>query len=157
MTISGPWRIRPATANDADFMASLAARLTIGRAAWLGEQLMEGTMRRFLLDDLAAMSDTSTVFIAEASDGTPVGAATIERKAHFTGIPQAYLGELAVITEVEGQGVGAALLAAVETWAREHGAQIITLETGSANGHARSFYARHGYGDESVKLTKVLT
>jgi len=156
MTITGPWRIRPATADDADFLASLAARLTIGRAAWLDEQLMEATMRRFLLDDLAAMGDTSTVFIAEAPDGTPVGAATIERKAHFTGIPQAYLGELAVVAEVEGQGVGTALLAAGETWAREHGAQIITLETGSANHHARSFYTHQGYGDESVKLTKVL-
>ncbi len=156
MTTTGPWRIRLATATDADFLASLAPRLTIGRAPWLDEQQMETTMRRFLLDDLAAISDKRTIFIAESPDGAPVGAAAAAMGTHFTGVPQAYLGELAVVAEAEGQGAGSALLAAVEAWARERGAQLLTLDTGAANSHARVFYARQGYDEESVKYAKAL-
>ncbi|MEO7002404.1 MAG: GNAT family N-acetyltransferase [Ktedonobacterales bacterium] len=159
MSAAHPWHIRPATDDDRAFLGQLAARLTIGRAAWLDGAAMEAAMRRFLLDDLTAMQQgkEAIALVATAPDsGDPVGAVMVSRSIHFTGEPQAYLGELAVIAQAEGQGVGAALLAAAEAWAREHGARFVVLETGIANSHARAFYAQHGYGEENVKLTKVL-
>lgn len=150
------WRIRPARLDDAAFLEQLAPRLTIGIPSWRDPAAMLATVRRWLADDLARMGPDVAVFIAETEDGTPVGAASIARSAHFTGVPQAELGELAVVAEVEGQGAAAALLAACEGWAREHELHYVSLGTGAANARARAFYARHGYGEEDVRLTKVI-
>lgn len=151
-----PWTIRPATPSDRDFLERLAPRLAIGIPPWRDAAAMEAMMRGFLLEDLAKMGLDATVLIATSADGMPVGAATIERSQHFTGGAQAYLGELAVIAAVEGQGAGAALLAAAEAWATERGLPFITLATGAANMRARVFYARHGYAEEDVRLVKPL-
>lgn len=154
--LSSPWRIRPATTADRAFLEKLAPRLTVGLASWRDPIAMAATARRWLLENLEHMGPDSTVFIAEVPDGTPVGAATIQRSQHFTGAPQAELGELAVIKSVEGQGAASALLAAAEAWAREHGLPLAALATGAANTRARAFYARHGYCEEDVRLTKAL-
>ncbi|HEV8191933.1 MAG TPA: GNAT family N-acetyltransferase [Ktedonobacterales bacterium] len=150
------WRIRQATAADLPFLEQLAPRLTIGIPPWRDAEAMRATMLRFLLDDLANMGADSTVLIAEGSDGTPVGVATIGRSKHFTGLEQAELGELAVTAETEGQGAGTALLAAAEAWARERGFPFVALGTGAANTRARGFYARHSYSEEDVRLVKPL-
>lgn len=158
MTATDVWRIRRATATATDraFLEALAPRLTIGAAPWLDPAVMLRTMRAFLLGDLEKTGAEAAMFLAEAEDGTPVGAVAIEQSKHFTGEPQDYIGELAVMEAAEGRGAGAALLAAAEEWARRHGATRIALDTGAANTHARAFYARHGYAAESVKLVKVL-
>lgn len=156
MTTTSPWRVRTATAADRDFLADLAPRLTIGIAPWRDPAVMRATMREFFLSDLERMGPDSTVFVAEGVDGAPAGAATIGRNTNFTGETQAYLGELAVTGEAEGRGAGSALLAAAEDWARERGLGLLVLDTGAASTRARAFYARHGYTEESVRLTKVL-
>ncbi len=150
------WRIRPATPNDREFLMRLAPRLTIGIPPWRDPEAMLATARGWLLSNLDAMGPDSTVFIAEAHDGTPVGAATIEKSTHFTGTPQAEMGELVVDAAFEGRGVASALLAAVEDWARERKLPYLALGTGSANTRARAFYARHGYAEEDVRLVKPL-
>jgi GNAT superfamily N-acetyltransferase len=150
------WRIRTATAADRSFLELLAPRLTIGIPPWRSREAMLATVRGWLLENLENMDAEGTVFIAEDEDGTPVGAATVERSAHFTGAPQAELGELAVIEAVEGQGVAALLLAAAEDWACEKGMPFLALGTGIANSRASAFYARHGYREEDIRLAKAL-
>lgn len=150
------WRIRLATPADRAFLEQLAPRLTIGIPPWRDSAAMLTTMRGWLLANLDGMGPDSTVYIAEAPDGTPVGAATVERSHHFTGAEQAELGELAVLAAYEGQGVASALLAAAEAWARAHGLRYLSLGTGAANTRARAFYTSHGYGEEDVRFTKVL-
>jgi GNAT superfamily N-acetyltransferase len=150
------WRIRPATPSDGAFLDALAPRLTIGIPPWRSPKAMQTTVRGWLAGDLAGMGADSTMLIAEAGDGTRVGAVTVTRSKHFTGSPQAEVGELAVVAEVEGQGAATALLAAAEEWACEQGLPFISLATGAANTQARAFYARHGYGEEDVRLTKAL-
>jgi GNAT superfamily N-acetyltransferase len=147
------WRIRLATVADRAFLERLAPRLTIGIPPWRSHEVMLATVRGWLLENLDGMGVDGTVFIAEDADGTPVGAATVERSAHFTGTPQ---GELAVIDAVEGQGVAALLLAAAEDWAREQGLPFLALGTGIANSRARAFYARHGYQEEDIRLVRAL-
>ncbi len=150
------WRIRTATAADRNFLEQLAPRLAIGIPPWRSREAMLATVRGWLLGSLESMGADGTVFIAEDADGTPVGAATVERSAHFTGAPQGELGELAVIEAVEGQGVAALLLAAAGDWGREQGMPFLALGTGIANTRARAFYARHGYQQEGVRLAKAL-
>lgn len=150
------WRIRMATAADRDFLLRLASRLTVGIPPWRSREAMLATVRGWLLGNLEGMGADGMVFIAEDADGAPVGVATVERSAHFTGAPQGELGELAVIEAVEGQGVAALLLAAAEGWACEQGLPFLTLGTGVANRRARAFYARHGYQEEDIRLVKAL-
>jgi len=155
-TQPAPWRIRLATAADCAFLEQLAPRLTIGIPPWRSHEAMLATVRGWLLENLESMGAEKTIFIAEDADGTPVGGATVERSAHFTGASQGELGELAVIEAVEGQGVAALLLAAAEDWAREQGLPFLALGTGMANSRARAFYGRHGYQEEDIRLAKAL-
>lgn len=96
------------------------------------------------------------VFIAQTDTSEPIGAVAVAPGLHFTGTLEATIGELAVVGEWEGHGVGAALVAAAEAWAREHGVPRISLATGAANARALAFYARQGYQTEDVRLTKSL-
>lgn len=151
------WRIRLATGADRPFLDQLAPRLAIGISPWRDTSAMVATARQWLLTGLDTMGPDAMVLIAEAPDGTPVGAATIALGRHFTGTRQAELGELAVVDAYEGQGAGSALLAAAEAWARERGVPFVALGTGAANTRARAFYARHGYAEEDVRLVKPLS
>jgi GNAT superfamily N-acetyltransferase len=63
---------------------------------------------------------------------------------------------LAVTAAAAGQGVGRALMAAAEDWARQQGCALITLEVFAANSTARSVYARLGYAEQTLKLAKPL-
>ena len=45
---------------------------------------MLATVRGWLLENMENMDAEGTVFIAEDEDGATVGAATVERSAHFT-------------------------------------------------------------------------
>jgi GNAT superfamily N-acetyltransferase len=82
--------------------------------------------------------------------------ATVSHSIHFTGQRQAYIGELATRDKVEGRGVGSALVAACEQWAREQGYTMITLTTGAGNTRALGFYNHLGFQKEDVTLTKLL-
>lgn len=150
------WRIRPAEASDRAFLEDLAPRLAIGIAPWRDVDAMTATARRWLVSALERMGPDVAVFLAETHEGKPIGAVAVARSQHFTGAAQAEVGELAVVAEWEGQGVGAALLHAAEAWAREQSLPFISLATGAANTRALAFYARYGYQPEDVRLTKPL-
>ena len=68
-----------------------------------------------------------------------------------------YLGYLAVQERYRGRGVGGRLLDAVEAWAREREAELISTDTNlRSNLGAVDFYERHGYERQSVVLRKAL-
>ncbi len=159
---SAPIRARPYQPGDRDFVLGLASRLTIGIAPWRDVEPMRAAMHRFIAESAAtaeatsAVTPTAAMFVAEDARATPLGFVTIARQVNFTGELQAYIGELAVREAAEGVGAGRTLLRAAEDWAREHGFRLVVLDTGTANTHARAFYVRQGYGEESVRLVKVL-
>ncbi len=159
---SAPMRVRPYHPGDRDFVLGLASRLTIGIAPWRDMEAMRAAMHRFIAESAAtaqasgAVTSSAAMFVAEDARATPLGFVTIARQVNFTGELQAYIGELAVCEAAEGAGAGWALLRAAEDWAREHGFSLVVLDTGAANTHARAFYERQGYGEESVRLVKAL-
>lgn len=68
-----------------------------------------------------------------------------------------YLGYLAVQERYRGRGIGGLLLDAVEAWAREQGAELISTDTNlRSNAGAVEFYERHGYERQAVVLRKPL-
>ena len=53
--------------------------------------------------------------------------------------------------------MAARLMEAAEDWARRQGFRLIALDVFANNRRARGFYARQGYQDDSLRLTKPLT
>jgi len=104
-------------------------------------------------------------FIASNSDGDLLGCAAL-RPLGSDG--NNTIGELKRMYARPGQaGVGAALLAHVETQARHHGYVHLWLATRVVNARAVAFYRKHGYADipaygkyvgaaQSICLGKVL-
>jgi GNAT superfamily N-acetyltransferase len=126
-------------AGDEAAAAELAGQLGYPTtAAQVGERL-----RR------AAGQPDAALLVAEAAAGRVVG------WAHAFGVyllesePYAELGGLVVDERERGRGVGRALLAAVEGWAREGGFASVRLRSNVVRERAHAFYERLGY--ERVK------
>src|SRR5450830_335763 len=87
-------------------------------------------------------------FIARNSDGELLGCAALRP---LGGDNNSSIGELKRMYARPGQaGVGAALLAHVETQARQFGYAQLHLSTRVANGRAVAFYRKHGYAEVSA-------
>ena len=80
--------------------------------------------------------------------------ARVEGKAVGTGrlLPDGHIGRMAVLQDWRGQGVGAALLAALIEIARTRGNREAML---SAQTHAVGFYRRFGFVDEGPVYTEA--
>ena len=148
--------IRPYVPADRDFVLSLAPRLAIGMQPWRDEALWLKTVEGWLTESIGQHNQKTMVLVAEDDQGDLLGFATVSHSTHFTGQPQAYIGELASSAAAEGRGVGTALVGACEAWAREQGYTILTLSTGAGNGRALRFYHHLGFRDEDITLTRLL-
>jgi ribosomal protein S18 acetylase RimI-like enzyme len=148
--------VRPYNPADRDFVLSLAPRLAIGMQPWRDQTLWLKTVEGWLTESMGQHNQKTMIFVAEDEQGKRLGFATVSHSTHFTGQPQAYIGELATSAAMEGQGVGRALVGACEAWAREQGYTILTLSTGAGNSRALRFYRHLGFRDEDVSLTKLL-
>ena len=148
--------VRPYEPRDHDFILSLAPRLAIGKRPWRDLELWLRTVEAWLTESINQHNQKTMVLVAEDEQGERLGFASVSHSTHFTGQPQAYIGELATLESVEGRGVGTALVKACEQWARDQGYTILTLSTGAGNTRAISFYHHLGFLDEDVTLTRLL-
>jgi GNAT superfamily N-acetyltransferase len=162
--------IRPPKPGDAEGLA-LAARD-------LAEQYAAQEPERFQVPDRGAqvaalrtvlqtpLADHSIWLVAEAA-GEAVGDAYAQihdpmadaavQPQRDVGRRRVYLDYLAVQARYRGQGIGGRLLQAVEQWARENGAELISTDTNlRSNFGAVEFYERHGYRKQAVILRKPL-
>jgi GNAT superfamily N-acetyltransferase len=140
-------RARPYHPADRDFVFSLAPRLAIGTRPWRELELWTKTAEGWLTESINQHDQKTMVFIAEDEKGKRIGFASVSNGEHFTGQPQAYIGELAADEGVEGHGVGTALVEACENWARENDYSLLTLTTGAGNTRALNFYHNLGFLD----------
>jgi GNAT superfamily N-acetyltransferase len=97
-------------------------------------------------------------FVAE-TEGRVVGTVTVGGAWDVQRVPGArhcpwylrrdiaHLHQLGVDPAAQGQGIGNALIAACEQWAREHGLGAIALDTAVPASHLRARYTRLGYSD----------
>jgi aminoglycoside 6'-N-acetyltransferase I len=149
-------RVRPAAARDRDAVLALAPRLVTGAAPWLDASNVLVAVQRSILDAIDGAGGDRIALIAEDTYGRCVGFVSVERHEHWSGVAEAYIGELIVAEDVEGTGVGRVLLAAAEAWAGERGYRRIALDTSAANARAQRVYAQAGFAEESVRLVKLL-
>ena len=71
----------------------------------------------------------------------------------FFGTRHAHISVIATTEAAEGSGVGRALLAHAEAWARERGLTLLTLNVFASNARARRFYEKAGWAPEMLKYT----
>lgn len=142
--------IRPASADDADALASLEHDV-FGADAWSPRQVM---------DELAG--PTRHVVVAE-TEGKVYGYATISVAGDV-----ADLTRIVVAESARRRGTATALLDAVHTAAAGAGAERILLEVAESNAPARDLYRVRGYteisrrrayyvnGDDAIVLARAV-
>jgi GNAT superfamily N-acetyltransferase len=115
--------------------------------AWFDSHLRQGA---------GEAGSPEAMYVAEL-DGKPAGCAYLVTLIdYFNERAHAHLSVLAVEKWAEGKGVGGALLAASEGWARSQGSDRLTLSALVTNARARALYERKGYQGEYVRYVLPL-
>jgi GNAT superfamily N-acetyltransferase len=140
-------RVRPAGDDDRAGILELAPRLAEGVAPWRdqAEALLAG--RCWLEDSLDAAKTGDGIVLVVADGAGIAGVISVRPGTHFTGERDGYIGELVVADRASRHGIGRALIAAADAWARDHGLRNLTLHTGAFNTNARAFYAALGFAE----------
>ena len=150
--------IRLATPADRDFLLAIADRLAdFPLPAWRSREEIADGDRRALTDALDHPAPERDLFIAELN-GSPAGCLLMwTLEDYFAHVRHAHVSVLAVTRAAEGCGVGRALMAHAERWARERGHARITLSVFEGNTRARALYERTGFAPEMRRYVKELT
>lgn len=127
--------IRPMRASDLDAVHALNAQL-----GYPGD--LETTRARI---DAVLASPIADGYVAEDEEGRVVGWAHVFTAPFIESGPVAELGGLVVEASRRGEGIGAALVARAEAWARERGLRQISLRCNVVREETHRFYARLGF------------
>ena len=148
--------IRLARPSDRAALVALAERLTAFELPpWRTAAEIATADADAMLAAIDSGTADSEVWIAERS-GVVAGCLHMLSVTDFFGRAHAHVSVLATTKEAEGSGVGRALLAYGETWARDRGLALITLNVFAANSRARGFYEKSGWTPETLKYIKPL-
>jgi ribosomal protein S18 acetylase RimI-like enzyme len=149
------FEIRPGRREDAPATARLWMRSAEEHAAYdpiyATSPDAEKTMRRFLAD--LANGRHSFLFVAVCGDERVIGFVSGELREGsptFHSKTWASVDDVYVAADHRSMGVGRALLENVRTWARERGADGVSLQVAAANERGRKFYEELGFREISV-------
>lgn len=146
--------LRPVAESDAPFVARITPRLLPGPTVSPRDRdQFRAYFERQTPESLASASG-SMAYVAEL-DGVAAGMISAHLDVdYFTNHPRLYVDTLAVAEEVEGHGVGRALMAFIEVRANELGCREVVLDVFANNERARRFYERCGYAADHVRMAK---
>jgi GNAT superfamily N-acetyltransferase len=150
-------RLREARADDVTFVVGLVPRFVEHGAAdgHTPEEVIAGT-ERVLREAIATPRPGDVFLMAENEAGVRAGFVyAVTLPDFFTTEPYLHVSEIAVARS--GDGVGAAMMATVERWAREQGYGYVTLNVVEGNASAQRFYERLGYEPGHRHYVKRLT
>lgn len=138
-------RIRPAAPADAPALARLLGEL--------GYPTESGDVPTRLT---RLVHEGGTVLVADGDAG-PIGLAALAAHATLhSSKPVAYITALVVSAETRGQGVGRALVAAAEAWARERGCGRLSVTSAERRADAHAFYPSCGMPYTGRRFAKAL-
>ncbi len=158
MAHDGSVSIRPARSGDREWILALAPRLhEFGPPPWRSRDVMDHAVTASIDEGLTTPAPDQTVLIAEGADREPLGFVHLHGATDFhTGERHGHVSDIVVAPAAEGRGVGAALMAAAEAWARARGFRLLSLHVFGENARARELYERLGYRLDIVKMIKTL-
>jgi ribosomal protein S18 acetylase RimI-like enzyme len=150
--------IRLAHADDDEFILALAARFVdFDLPAWRKRSETLNGIRDDIARHLRELPPASHLYVAEDDQGERLGFLHLQtQKDFFTGVLNCHISDLVVVPQFDGKGVGSAMLAFAEHWAKEHRCRHLTLSVFPANERAQALYERHGYGVETLRMAKVV-
>ena len=149
--------IRDAHAEDREFIIGLVPHLLdFGPPQWRDGQQMAAVDNRVIGNALGGQSPNSVVLIAEDGSGQRLGFIHLTEEEDYYGGACGHVGDVVVAPEARSRGVGRALLAAGERWARGRGYRLLTLNVFLANERARALYEELGFRPETVRHVKHL-
>jgi GNAT superfamily N-acetyltransferase len=134
--------IRPLTLEDAAAVAALSGDLGYPAEA----AAMEARLAALLGQAGHA------VFGAAGEDGALLGWVHICSRLLLIDPPSAFVEGLVVVAVARRGGVGRALMAAAEDWARAAGAGVVRLRSAATRGDAHAFYRALGYREGKAAL-----
>ncbi len=148
--------IRAARTTDQPALVALAERLTaFDLPPWRRPEDIATADARDMIAAVTAGAANNEVWIAERS-GSLAGCLHILAATDFFGTRHAHISVVATTEAAEGSGVGRALFAHAETWARQRGLALLTLNVFASNARARRFYEKAGWTPEMLKYAKPL-
>jgi GNAT superfamily N-acetyltransferase len=133
--MSEKWKIRGAIPADTEALARLSHEL--------GYPSDAGAVARRLRRVLAAPDHQALV--AVRADGSVVGWIHVFAALHIESDPFAEIGGLVVASTHRGLGIGAALQAAAESWARDQGLRSIRVRSRVERRRTHAFYESGGF------------
>lgn len=150
--------VRLAHADDDEFILALAARFVdFELPAWRKRSETLAGIRADIARHLRELPPASHLYVAENEDAERLGFLHLQtQKDFFTGALNCHISDLVVAPQFDGQGVGSALLAFAERWAKEHRCRHLTLGVFPGNARAHALYERHGFGVETLRMSKVV-
>lgn len=151
--------IRLARADDDEFIVGLAPRFAeFDLPAWRKQKDVVGWIHDDLLRTASNLPAGSHLFVAEDADYELVGMLHIQTTPDtFSNALNCHVADLACAPGHDGKGIGPALLAYAETWAKEHRCRHVTLNVFPGNARGIAMYERHGYGVELHRMAKKLS
>lgn len=154
-----PFTIRPAQPHDREAVIALAPRLeAFGPPENIPPNELALAEARALNDAFDQMPSGAALYVAVDASGTVLGSVFLETKVdYFTQRRHGHVGILTVAKEVEGQGVGRALLGAADEWGVANGYDRLTLFVFEKNVRARALYERADYAPDLVRYRKDLS
>ena len=136
-------QIRPATLDDA------------ARLAQLSEQLGYPVATKQILQRLNSLlrNHEHAVLVAASERGEVWGWVHVHLSRLLESAPRGELGGLVVDEQHRGQGIGAQLVQAAESWAREQGLSGMRVRSNVIRSRAHHFYEKLGYRTIKQQVT----
>ena len=158
MKVETDMRIRPAELSDRDFILSLLPRLVeFGPPPWRNSAQMTAADAQVLDGVLSTNPKGTTILIAEDDSGTPLGFIHLNTSTdYYTREEHGHISDIVVAAAGEGRGIGRALMAAGERWARNQGYRWLTLRVFAENLRARKLYEELRYRVDTINYIKEL-
>jgi GNAT superfamily N-acetyltransferase len=164
MTTAAPYRVRRALLPE-DKPALLSFIMGIQRfesEIEANRRVDDGVAEEFYASITQRVTQKNgRILIAESAEGRALGwAAACEEEAdvyvHADERVYAYIAELYVVEDMRGKGIGRALIAGCENWARERGFKLIMIGVLAKNARAHAIYRGSGFDDYATLLRKYL-
>ncbi|MDK9769829.1 GNAT family N-acetyltransferase [Vibrio sp. B181a] len=153
-------KIRSATPDDLDTLFDLNKQINELHHLYAPQAFVAPSEedRTFLINMLA---DEERLFLVAEEGQQVLGfiTATITQNETISFLikdPICRIGTIVVDENQKSKGVGRALMAAVEQWARESGATQVRLEVMEFNHNAQQFYDKLGFVPNSRLMMKCL-
>lgn len=149
--------IRRAMAADETALLDMAGRMAnFDVPPWRSAAEIIEADGRDLVRAVVEATPDHDVFVAEVN-GIAAGCLYVLVTTDFFGRQHAHVSVVATTGAAEGIGVGRALIAHAEEWARQRRLSLLTLNVFAGNARACRFYEQAGFEVEMIKYAKELT